>query len=71
MIEVEKNGKTFQIPDAPGIYKIEDDHGAFRVAHDGQQAIYLPGGSPSSMDLRYLNWRLAKNIKNGTLKVSI
>ena len=69
MIEVEKDGKLFSILDAPGIYKIEDARGVFRVAHDGEQAIYLPGGSPSSLDLTYLNWRLARKIENGKVKV--
>ena len=73
MIEVEHWGKFFSIPDVPGIYTIEDARisygGAFRVAHDGEQAVYFPTPDSKPSCLSQIDWRAARQIKNGKVKV--
>jgi hypothetical protein len=74
MIEVERDGKTFKIPSSPGIYTIEDERvvygGAFRVAHDGEQAVYFPSrGYEYPSKLNQIDWRLARKIENSKVKV--
>lgn len=72
-IQVQHNNKVFSISATPGIYKVEDPScawgGSFYVAHDGLQALYLPGSAPKTNDLSQLDWRMAKKIENAKVKV--
>lgn len=73
-IEVERDGKTFQIPSAPGIYTIQDERivygGGFRVAHNGKDVVYFPSPTNKPSHLSQINWRLASaTIQNNKVKV--
>lgn len=76
MIQVEKDKKIYEIPEAPGIYKIDDTNivygGCFYVAHDGARALYFPGSSPKT-DLGGITssrlWQVSVQIINNKVKV--
>lgn len=76
MIQVEKDKTFYEIPEAPGIYKIDDTNivygGCFWVVHDGERALYLPGSGPK-IDLAGITssplWRTSVQIINNKVKV--